>query len=32
VLGATEPEPEPTHDPGMPVIGMDNLPRERRDR
>jgi hypothetical protein len=32
VLGATEPEPEPTHDPGMPVIGMDTPPRGRRDR
>ena len=32
VLGATEPEPEPVHDPGMPVIGMPSQPRERRDR
>jgi hypothetical protein len=29
VLGPTEPEPEPTHDPGMPVIGME--PREPRE-
>jgi hypothetical protein len=32
VLGATEPEPEPVHDPGMPVIGMDTPPQDRRER